>query len=132
MSVEEGVVRVWRLKGKDFEKSCIWRSVKFETSVMIWGFMSNSRKGRLCILKQRVNSAVYQDILEHYMMRTHTFSENLCKDAIFQQDSTSCHSMKSACKWLSTRIISVLNLPSNSGQVGSRIFVIIYRKKLRT
>ncbi len=43
-------------------------SVKFLQSVMIWAAMSSAGVGPLCFLKSKVNAAIYQDILEHFML----------------------------------------------------------------
>ncbi len=52
---------------------------------MIWGAMSSAGVGLLCFLKSTVNAAVYQDILEHFMLPS---ADKLYGDAdfIFQQD----------------------------------------------
>ncbi len=43
-------------------------SVKFPQSVMIWAAMSSAGVGPLCFLKSTVNAAIYQEILEHFML----------------------------------------------------------------
>ncbi len=43
-------------------------SVKFLQSVMIWGAVTSAGVGALCFLKSKVNAAIYQDILEHFML----------------------------------------------------------------
>ncbi len=54
-----------------------WRGTEFmllevqcevPQSVMIWAAMSSAGVGPLCFLKSTVNAAIYQDILEHYML----------------------------------------------------------------
>ncbi len=47
---------------------CLKSSVKFPQSVMIWGAMSSAGVGPLCFLKSTVNAAIYQDILENFML----------------------------------------------------------------
>ncbi len=60
-------------------------SVKFPQSVMIWAVMSSACVGALYFLKSTVNAAIYQDILEHFMLPS---ADKLYGDAdfIFQQD----------------------------------------------
>ncbi len=60
-------------------------SVKFPQSVMIWAAMSSAGVGPLCFLKSTVNTAIYQNILEHFMLPS---VDKLYGDAdfIFQQD----------------------------------------------
>ncbi len=52
---------------------------------MIWGAMSSAGVGPLCFLKSTVNAAIYQDILEHFMLPS---ADKLYGDAdlIFLQD----------------------------------------------
>ncbi len=60
--------RVWRKSGEAQNSCCLKSSVKFPQSVMIWAAMSSAGVGPLCFLKSTVNAAIYQDILEHYML----------------------------------------------------------------
>ncbi len=60
--------RVWRKSGEAQNQCCLKSSVKFPQSVMIWGAMSSAGVGPLCFLKSTVNAAIYQDILEHFML----------------------------------------------------------------
>ena len=51
-------------------------SVKFPQSVMIWGAMSYSGVGPLGFIKSKVNTAVYHDVSEHFLLLT-SFMEML-------------------------------------------------------
>ncbi len=53
---------------------------------MIWASMSSAGVGPLCFLKSTVNAAIYQDIVEHFMLPS---ADKLYEDAdfIFQQDT---------------------------------------------
>ncbi len=53
---------------------------------MIWAAMSSAGVGPLCFLKSTVNAAIYQEILEHFMLPS---ADKLYGDAdfIFQQDT---------------------------------------------
>ena len=81
--------RVWRKSGEAQNPSCL----KFPQSVMIWGAMSSAGVGPLCFIKSRVNAAVYQEILEHFMLPS---ADKLYGDAdfLFQQDLAPAHSAK--------------------------------------
>ncbi len=59
--------------------------MKFPQSVMIWAAMSSAGVGPLCFLKSTVNTDIYQEILEHFMLPS---ADKLYGDAdfIFQQD----------------------------------------------
>ena len=70
--------RVWRKSGEAHNPSCLKSSVKFPQSVMIWGAMSSN--GPLCFIKSKVNAAVYQEILEHFMLPS---ADKLYGDADF-------------------------------------------------
>lgn len=105
-------IRVWRLKHEAYKKECLKRSVKFATSVMVWGCMTAEGPGRLCIVSTTVNSEVYKEILEHFMIPS---AEDLCDDDfLFQQDLASPHASKSTTKWLKDKDIPVLPWPANS------------------
>ncbi len=60
---------------------------------MIWAAMSSAGVGPLCFLKSTVNSAIYQEILEHFMLPS---ADKLYGDAdfIFQQDLAPAHTAK--------------------------------------
>ncbi len=57
--------RVWRKRGEAQNPGCLRSSVKFPQSVMVWGAMSSV--GPLCFLRSKVNTAIYQEVLEHFM-----------------------------------------------------------------
>ena len=105
-------VRVWRMKQEAFHKECMKRSVKFAASVMVWACMTANGPGRLCITYERINSEIYQEILEYFMIPS---SEDLCDDDfIFQHDLASCHRSVSTQNWLRQHQINVLPWPANS------------------
>ncbi len=60
---------------------------------MIWAAMSSAGVGPLCFLKSTDNAAIYQDILEHFMLPS---ADKLYGDAdfIFQQDLAPAHIAK--------------------------------------
>ncbi len=60
--------RVWRKSGEAQNPCCLKSSVMFPQSVMIWAAMSSAGVGPLCFLKSTVNAAIYQEILEHFML----------------------------------------------------------------
>ncbi len=68
--------RVWRKGGEAHNPCCLKSSVKFPQSVMIWAVMSSAGVGPLCFLKSTVNAAIYQEILEHFMLPSaeHSFT----------------------------------------------------------
>ncbi len=105
--------RVWRKSGEAQNPCCLKSSVKFPQSVMIWAAVSSAGVGPLCFLKSTVNAAIYQEILEHFMLPS---ADKLYGDAdfIFQQDLAPAHTAKSNqklvkwpwcwCAWLASKL----------------------------
>ncbi len=77
--------RVWRKSGDAQNPCCLKSSVKFPQSVMIWAAMSSAGVGPLCPLKSTVNAAIYQEILEHFMLPS---ADKLYGDADFISSRT--------------------------------------------
>ncbi len=90
--------RVWRKSGEAHNPCCLKSSVKVPQSVMIWAAMSSAGVGPLCFLKSTVNAAIYQEILEHFMLPS---ADKLYGDAdfIFQQDLAPAHTAKGTKSW---------------------------------
>ncbi len=80
---------------------------------MIWAAMSSAGVGPLCFLKSRVNTAIYQEILEHFMLPS---ADKLYGDAdfIFQQDLAPAHTAKGTKSWFNDHGVTVLDWPANS------------------
>ncbi len=87
--------------------------MKFPQSVMIWAAMSSAGVGPLGFLKSIVNAAIYQEILELFMLPS---ADKLYGDAdfIFQQDLTTAHTAKGTKSWFNDHGITVLDWPANS------------------
>ncbi len=105
--------RVWRKSGEAHNSCCLKSSVKFPQSVMIWDAMSSAGVGPLCFLKSTVNAAIYQEILEHFMLPS---ADKLYGDAdfIFQQDLSPAHTAKGTKSWFNDHGVTVLDWPANS------------------
>lgn len=95
--------RVWRKTGEAQDPRCLKSSVKFPPSVMVWGAMSSAGVGPLCFLRSRVNAAVYQQVLEHFMLPA---ADLLYGDGDFrfQQDLAPAHSAKSTRAWFTDHV----------------------------
>ncbi len=80
---------------------------------MIWAAMSSAGVGPLCFLKSTVNAAIYQEILEHFMLPS---ADKLYGDAdfIFQQDLAPAHTAKGTKSWFDDHCVTVLDWPANS------------------
>ncbi len=105
--------RVWRKSGEAQNPCCLNSSVMFPQSGMIWAAMSSAGVGPLCFLKSTVNAAIYQEILEHFMLPS---ADKLDGDAdfIFQQDLAPAHTAKGTKSWFNDHGVTVLDWPANS------------------
>ncbi len=107
----------WAVEKKNWTEAqnpcCLKSSVKFPQSVMIWAAMSSAGVGPLCFLKSTVNAAIYQEILEHFMLPS---ADKLYGDAdfIFQQGLAPAHTAKSTKSWFNDHGVTVLDWPANS------------------
>ncbi len=102
--------RVWRKSGEAQNPCCLKSSVTFSQSVMIWTAVSSAGVGPLCFLKSTVNAAVYQEVLEHFMLPS---PDKLFGDAdfIFQQDLAPAHTAKVTKSWFNDHGVTVLDWP---------------------
>ncbi len=75
--------------------------------------MSSAGVVPLCFLKSTVNAAIYQEILEHFMLPS---ADKLYGDAdlIFQQDLAPTHTAKVTKSWVNDHGVTVLDWPVNS------------------
>ncbi len=125
--------RVWRMSGEAHNPCCLKSSVKFPQSVMIWAAMSSAGVGPLCFLKSTVNAAIYQEILEHFMLPS---ADKLYGDAdfIFQQDLAPTHTAKGTKSWFNDHGVTVLDWPANSPDLNpiENLWGIIKRKMRET
>ncbi len=89
---------------------CLKSSVKFLKSVIIWAAVTSAGVVPLWFIKSKVNAAVYQEILEHFMLPS---ADRLYGDAdfLFQQDLAPAHSAKTTFKWFADHDITVLDWP---------------------
>ena len=78
--------------------------------MMIWGAMSSAGVGPLCFIKSRVNAAIYQEILEHFIFPS-VYKLYGDADFLFQQDLALAHSAITTGYWFSANGITVLDLP---------------------
>ncbi len=103
--------------------------MKFPQSVMIWAAMSSAGVGPLCFLKSTVNAAIYQEILEHFMLPS---VDKLYGDAdfIFQKDLAPVHTAKGTKSWFKYHGVTVIDWPANSPDLNpiENIWAVVKRK----
>ncbi len=98
---------------------------------MIWAAMSSAGVGPLCFLKSTVNAAIYQEILEHFMLPS---ADKLYGDAdfIFQQDLAPAHTAKGTKSWFNDHGVTVLDWPANSPDLNPIEYIWgIVKRKMR-
>ncbi len=80
---------------------------------MIWAAMTSTGVGPLCFLKSTVNAAIYQEILEYFMLPS---TDKLYGDAdfILHQDLAPAHIAKGTKSWFSDHGVTVFDWPANS------------------
>ncbi len=90
---------------------CLKSSVKFPMPVMIWGAVTSAGVGPLCFIKSKVNAAVYQEILEHFIFLLTSFMEMLI--SFSSRTLAPAHSAKTTSKWFADHDITMLDWPAN-------------------
>ncbi len=73
--------------------------------------MSSAGVGPLCFLKSRVNAAIYQENVQHFMLPS--------ADFIFGQDLAPAHTAKGTKSWFNDYGVTVLDWPANSPDLNS-------------
>ncbi len=113
-------IKVWRKSGEAQNPCSLKSSVRFLKSVMIWGVVTSAGVGQLCLIKSKVNSAIYQEILEHFMLPP---ADKLYGDAdfLFQQDLAPAHSDKTTSKWFADHDITEFDWPGNMPDLNHHI-----------
>ncbi|KAK3512455.1 hypothetical protein QTP70_013003 [Hemibagrus guttatus] len=88
----DGVKRVWRQPGEEYEDKCVLPTVKHGGgSVMVWGCMSAAGTGELQFIEGTMNANMYCDILKQSMIPS---LWRLGRRAVFQHDNDPKHTSK--------------------------------------
>ena len=100
-------------KGTEHQHQNLIQTVKYGGgSIMVWGCFAVSGPGQLAIIDGKMNSQVYQDILqENVSVSVHQLKLN--RSWVMQQDNDPKHRSKST-EWLQQKNLRLLKWPSQS------------------
>ncbi|KAL0164206.1 hypothetical protein M9458_039959, partial [Cirrhinus mrigala] len=102
------------LNNRQHQKRLAWAKDKKDWTAAEWSkVMKRGEAQNPRCLRSKVNAAVYQDVLEHFMLPA---ADQLYGDAdfIFQQHLAPACSAKATSTWFKDHGIPVLNWPANS------------------
>uniref|UniRef100_A0A8C5PUM9 Transposase Tc1-like domain-containing protein n=1 Tax=Leptobrachium leishanense TaxID=445787 RepID=A0A8C5PUM9_9ANUR len=102
---------VWRKKGTAHQHQNLIPTVKHgRGSIMVWGCFAASGPGRIVVIDGKINSRVYQDILQENV-RPSVRQLKLCRGCVMQQDNDPKHTSNSTKEWLQQNKIRLLEWP---------------------
>lgn len=105
---------VWRKRGTAHQHQNLIPTVKYGGGgIMVWGCFVASGPGRIAIIEGKMNSQVYQDILQENL-RPSVHQLKLNRRWVLQQDNDPKHRSKSTTEWLKQKKIRLLEWPSQS------------------
>ena len=89
-------------------------TVKFwRGNVIIWNCFSSRGTGMICVIKEGMNGATYQDIFEENLFESFKML-NLNADWVFQQHNEPKHSAKVTKRWFVQHNVNMLQWPRQS------------------
>ena len=95
----------------------ISETVKFPTTILVWGCFSAKGSGYFKIIEKTLNSEKYIEILEKKLKSSAMRLEIPETNLIYQQDNAPCHTSRSVRKWFEENEIHVMDWPSNSADL---------------
>uniref|UniRef100_A0A8C5Q5S0 Transposase n=1 Tax=Leptobrachium leishanense TaxID=445787 RepID=A0A8C5Q5S0_9ANUR len=105
---------VWRKKRYSTPTSKPHPTVKHGGgSIMVWGCFAASGPGRIVVIDGKINSRVYQDILQENV-RPSVCQLKLRRGWVMQQENDPEHTSNSTKEWLQQNKIRLLEWPSQS------------------
>uniref|UniRef100_A0A803JRB2 Tc1-like transposase DDE domain-containing protein n=1 Tax=Xenopus tropicalis TaxID=8364 RepID=A0A803JRB2_XENTR len=103
---------VWRKRGTVHQHQNLIPTVKYGGGgIKVWGCFAASGPGRIAIIEGKMNSQVYQDILQENL-RPSVHQLKLSRRWVLQQDNDPMHRSKSTTEWLKQKKIRLLEWPS--------------------
>lgn len=80
---------------------------------MVWGCFAASGPGRITVINGKMNSKMYQDILQENL-RPSVHQLELKRGWVMQQDNDPKHTSKSTKEWIKQKKLRLLEWPSQS------------------
>jgi transposase len=106
--------RVWRTPNSAFKEKNLCATVKHGGgSILLWGCFSAAGTGRLAQITGRMNSEMYQEILDENLAPS-VRDLGLGRHWTFQQDNDPKHTSASTKRWFQSKRIRVMDWPSQS------------------
>ncbi|KAK3537390.1 hypothetical protein QTP70_008850 [Hemibagrus guttatus] len=106
--------RVWRRKNAELHPKNTIPTVKHGGgNIMLWGCFSAKGPGRLIRVKERMNEAMYREILSKNLLPSARALKMKC-GWVFQHDHDPKHTARATKEWLRKKHFKVLEWPSQS------------------
>ncbi|KAK3549101.1 hypothetical protein QTP70_031896 [Hemibagrus guttatus] len=106
--------RVWRRKNAELHPKNTIPTVKHGGgNIMLWGCFSAKGPGRLIRVKERINGAMYREILSKNLLPS-ARALKMKRGWVFQHDNDPKHTARAMKEWLHKKHFKVLEWPSQS------------------
>ncbi|KAK3522974.1 hypothetical protein QTP86_010295 [Hemibagrus guttatus] len=106
--------RVWRRKNAELHPKNTIPTVKHGGgNIMLWGCFSAKGPGRLIRVKERMNGAMYREILSRNLLPS-ARALKMKRGWVFQHDNDPKHTARATKEWLRKKHFKVLEWPSQS------------------
>ncbi|KAK3545219.1 hypothetical protein QTP70_002066 [Hemibagrus guttatus] len=106
--------RVWRRKNAELHPKNTIPTVKHGGgNIMLWGYFSAKGPGRLIRVKERMNGAMYREILSKNLLPS-ARALKMKRGWVFQHDHDPKHTARATKEWLRKKNFKVLEWPSQS------------------
>ncbi len=106
--------RVWRRKNAELHPKNTIPTVKHGGgNIMLWGCFSAKEPGRLICVKERMNGAMYREILSENLLPS-ARALKMKRGWVFQHDNDPKHTARATKEWLRKKHFKVLEWPSQS------------------
>ncbi|KAK3513333.1 hypothetical protein QTP70_012378 [Hemibagrus guttatus] len=105
--------RVWRRKNAELHPKNTIPTVKHGGGNMLWGCFSAKGPGRLIRVKERMNGAMYREILSKNLLPS-ARALKMKRGWVFQHDNDPKHTARATKEWLRKKHFKVLEWPSQS------------------